>query len=324
MKSQVFFLTVFVLLDISISYAEFIPEHSKCRNSFISFQAPITKSEHLDYFRNLFPQDHEIQKNISFYKEDTKTRKKIEYFLFRLEKITFDQKNEDFLIQQISAQPHLLNFQNQAGQNLLHLAVIYNNFKVSKFLTQFTKLLNKKDIAGNTPILLSMTRMQNIDIFKLLVTHPLIDLLVQDSFEQNILHYIFLGKEGYRNEMLDLLFERLDLNTISNLTKAINKQGESPLNYLIRDFNITIANKFAKIVPANFLRKLKNGNTLLHVASSIPNLKAIKFLLEHFNQINEANHFGQIPVQTLTSYHLSLTEQDINTLLLNSKKRSQL
>ena len=324
-KKFFFFIAAPALLNISIGYTEFIKTTNGCKTFFIKSTFQDLKEDTVDHLKKLLPKDSEIQKEILIFQNKAKNNPYINYAIpTNIEQSVFTETNQSFLIRTIISQPQLINFRDKNGRNLLHLAVIYNNVKLSKFLTQFTKLLNKKDIAGNTPLLLSMTRMQSIDIFKLLVTHPLIDFSARDSFEQNILHYIFLGKKNYRNEMLDLLLEHLDLNMVSNLTKAVNKQGESPLNYLIRDFDITIANKFIKAVPANFLQKLKNGNTLLHTASSIPNLKAIKFLLEHSNQINEANHLGQTPAQILKSYHPSLTDRDISILSMNNKKRSQL
>ena len=288
------FIGLFLILNYK-SYAEALLKKTNCNHVFKDSENKINSNKYIDYFEKLLPTDNEIQKSIYEYKTNLKKPKKIEALLYKLERLSFTKKNDDYLIQQLSSQPKLLDFTNEEGQSLLLLAVIYDRPKVVDFLVQFKKLLNKKDKNGNYPLLLSITRANRIKTFKTLIMDPSIDLSARDSFNQNVFHYIFLGNPKHREEILNLLFERLDYNLVVNLINSGNKTGESPINYLIRDFNIDIANKFLESAPIDFSQKLRNGDSLLHTANSIPDNKAIEFLLENAPIKNQKNNRGNTP-----------------------------
>lgn len=316
MKDKFFILTVFVLSQLSISYAESILENGKCKNSFTSL-TPLHKNRYkiLDYYKKFLPIDHKLQETILKRQERIIFNKGFEHVMYTLEVKVYDKENINFLIEKISSDPELLKFKNEEGQNLLHLAVIYNNLKLAKFLIESSiQLINEQDKQGVSPLLFSITRSNDLDIFKFLIKHPFIHTSVKDNFNQNIFHYIFLAIQKHRKELIDIVSENLDSSTISSMLNSGNQLEETPLNYFIRSFDTEIANQLLKIATIDFSQKEIKGNTLLHVASFIPDRNAIDFLVKHSNNIDQKNEDGRTPIQVFKLYNPLASERIIQNL----------
>ena len=251
----------------------------------------------------------------------------IRYF-YQLAKEVFSKKNDFFLVKKIKEAiadyPILLKFTTQRDQkNLLHLAVINNNLEIVKFLAEFKELINQEDSTGFSPLLLAMIGARNIDIFEFLLTHPDVNTTVKDIWGDNIFHYVFLARSKNRKKILDLLFKHLDSDMVSSLINSVNNKGESPFNYFIRDFNIQIARKILNEISINFSQTSLQGDNLLHTASSIPNMQAIKFLLNYMDEkTDQKNLSGLTPEQILQSHYpdLSKTNKNIRRTLFKLSK----
>ena len=302
-KAQILYLIVaFILINAPIVSISASSQISKCKAVFKK-PKPITAYNQTDYLKLLFPTDHKIQKLITYYELDT-THRGIYYTIIVN---IFSKENENFLKQTIHSYPELLEFKTEKGQkNLLHLAVINNNLEIVQFLSAFSALINHKDTTGATPLLLSITGTDNLNIFKFLLSHPLRDVSVRDELGDNIFHYIFFtqNQQGKQETILDLLLEHLDDNTISKLVNSGNNEGETPFNYLVRDFNITIAKKLISKTTIDFAQTTKEGNNLMHIASLLDNKSARTFLLNHSTSINirQKNKQGLTPLQILSSH----------------------
>ena len=341
-----------LLLDVSISSAMVV---NKCKTSFVSSHSDI------DYLKKLIPPDHKIQNKITQYQmteeqlnkpideeyqraeeEDInnpnkpKTQKII---LNKIIKAVFNPANREFFKSAVNSHPEVLKFKTEKEEkNLLHLAILENDLELAEFLAQFKELINQPDSAGVPPLFLSI--MYNPDIFKLLLTHPHIDVTIKDNFEDGLFHYIFLitergdklGKTTTRKRILNIVFKHLDANTTANLITSVNKKGESSIHYLTRDFDSEIAEALLSKTSINFSQLTTEKNNFFHIASMAPNIKAISFLLNNIDinidpLLYQENLLRLTPIQIMQSHYPHLSETDIkirffkNTKTLNRRRR---
>ena len=300
---------------------------SECKSTIERLNLIIPNND-IDYLKAFLPKDHKMRKRNSGYQnndnQDIKEYRTHLNDFNKLAKEVFSQKNEFFLIEAIADYPILLKFTTQRDQkNLLHLAVINNNLEIVKFLAKFKELINQEDSTGFSPLLLAMTGAHNIDIFEFLLTHPDVNTTIKDIWGDNIFHFVFLAQGKNRKKILDLLFKHLDSDMVSSLINSVNNEGESPFNYLIRDFDIQIARKILNETSINFSQTSLQGDNLLHTACSIPNMQAIEFLLNYMDEkIDQKNLSGLTPKQILQPHYPDLYKANIDierTLLKLSK-----
>ena len=324
------FIIILILLDTSSISAGPMNQISKCQASFKN-TSPIQFLDNMDYLRMLLPKDSKGQKKITDYQNineqdipEINDYRNIAFYKILREVLS--KENIDFLKQALIAHPKLLKLKTKEGQkNLLHLAILQGNLSTVRFLAQFKELINSKDATGATPLLLSMIGgAKHFDIFSFLLSHPDTDITVKDIFGDNIFHYIFFIKEDSQRHnkktALNTLFEYLDFQTMTHLINSANDKGESPFSYLIRDFNIEIARIILNKTAINFSQVTTEGNNFLHIASAIPNTKAIKFLLQYttHTMISQKNHSGLTPIQIIQSHYPALSEIDIKENIFNS------
>ena len=182
-----------------------------------------------------------------------------------------------------------LNFLFDSGESLLHIATIYRQYSISKFLVENGANVNILNKAHNTPITYSI-RHNDLKITQLLIEYGAdIDLInhndIFNIFKKNNLKYIdlFLSKKTY-----------LDHNFLNSV-----------VNYLSLD-----SLKIFQSYNLNLFETDFNGNSLLHQLSSSPfdssnNLDCISYLISQNIDINLQNKHFATPL-TLSVFNHNL------------------
>ena len=321
MKILFSYLIAFIMLNIPlICFGQESNTNSKCRASFENpenrnIQLETKLSIQIKYLKKLI--DPKILRQIKINKsKETNPENTNKNYSVRLTTKAFSKENTEFFKSAIINEPEIINAKfGNTNKNLLHLAIIYNNLEIVKFLSQFKTLINQKDNMGTSPLLLSITT-SKADILDSLISLPDIDVKAVDMFEDNIFHHVFLsaGTTNNRIDILSTLFKNLDPELAFVLINSLNYKGESSFSYLLRDFDKTIIDFILDHSIINFSQTTKEGNNLLHLAVLALSKEAIIFLIKKDPfLIHKKNHLGLTPYEmdsTAPSYLRGLIKQD--------------
>jgi len=154
----------------------------------------------------------------------------------------------------------------------LHLACFYSNIDIIKLLLSYPDInVNIQDNNGNTPLHLPCSdELVNINVVELLLAHPDIDVNIQDKYENTPLY-----KACYNNNIniIRLLLAHPNINV-----NIKNKNEETPLYRACKDNSIEIT----KLLLQHPNIDVNSKECLRHVCE-YDQLEIVKLLLSHPN-----------------------------------------
>ena len=189
-----------------------------------------------------------------------------------------------------------INFNNKSGENLLQLAVYYNNTIIIDKLLETSIDLNNQTLDYGLTILHQSIILNNYDLFIKLLNKQ-ININLPDFYGNTALHFIISNKKI--NYLKDIIVNKNIKYNISNIN------GELPLHILIDNYNnfididINIINKI--LIETDLNMQNNNGETCLMKIIS-------QNLLDKFKDI-----------LIIKPLNLFIENNDNKTIILNNK-----
>lgn len=180
------------------------------------------------------------------------------------------ENKEDSLINIITYNEDILNFTNEHNENLLHLSINYDNYKVAKYLLNTDININKISDFGLSPLLMLSDKDNKwLDLF--INNHDKVDF---DSFDNNV------------NTLLNMLVQQEDNQKINKVIpyikniNLVNINGFNPLLMAINRGNIDIV-KSLVLNGADINCLFNNSSSALDFALFLKKDNIVKYLIEN-------------------------------------------
>jgi len=222
-------------------------------------------------------------------------------------------KNKNYsIIKMIIENPGInLNLTNNIGECALHIACSYNQDSVVELLLKYSNIdINIQDLQNKFSSLMYSVVLNNFNITNMLLENPNINMLLQDSLGNTVLHHAILEKSN--EDIIKLLDEKL--NTVSsNIYNLTNVNGNTILHLLLEK-NVQISLK-KYIENTNLNIQNSQGNTIWHLFGKrwmnyIPELEQKKnnvFIKNKRNEISfdkykDSDKFMEMLVKSYYNY----------------------
>ena len=199
-----------------------------------------------------------------------------------------------------------LNYVDESGKNLIHLAAAHGSAKCIKLLASLNVNVNGKDSLGQTPIFLA-AQTGSVDIVRELVTAGA-DIQIENAAGKSLIStvksrdikkfitdrmyadslFVKIAVTGNQNEMERYMAEGAHID-------AKDGKGNSALAYAVKKGDINTA-KFLMSKGARVNDAFEKGNSLMHFAAINGDIKMINELLAAQVDYNAVNALGQTPL----------------------------
>lgn len=194
---------------------------------------------------------------------------------------------------------------NCDGQNILHLAISVDNWKMIKKLIESGCSMLKQDFWGRTPLHLALAynHQQCIDMFIKEYQTVIDEYEAKNELNKQIFMHelkLALASENENN------FEKKHLDNLIHLFEVYNHDGYTVLHLAINFGNLALIGvmlKFAKIFQINIEEHgtLGSGDSILQVAVQNGNRDIVKLIVENFPElVTYPNYSKSIPKEDNT------------------------
>lgn len=178
-----------------------------------------------------------------------------------------------------------VNVLNERGMSLIHYAILFNNSEIFDLLLENYININIMDSYGNTPVHYCVIH-NRLGFLKTLIRHGA-NLTIKNLDSESPL---YVASKLGRENMIYLLLETISFDITE---KNINE--ESMFMALIRSRNFNLLNR---VIVSESMVNEKNylGETPLHIACKVGDLKIIEYLIKNKAFVNAKNKLKETPL----------------------------